>query len=69
MKAFKIEPFPFALATGGQNCTEPWISKEITLPINFTHYYVDERERITYRYLKYFSGSERLEYLKRNSYD
>ena len=65
----KIEPMPFALATGCQNCTEPWISKEISLPVNFTHYYIEERERITYRYLKYFYSKERNEFLNRNGYD
>lgn len=65
----KIEPFPFALATGAQNCTEPWISKEIALPVNFTHYYVDERERITYMYLKYFNSKKRKEYLKEKGYN
>ncbi len=65
----KIEPLPFALATGGQNCSESWISKEIILPINFTHYYVGERERITYRYLMYFNSKERREYLKEKGYD
>ncbi|MBK8501793.1 MAG: hypothetical protein IPL46_06045 [Saprospiraceae bacterium] len=64
----KVEKFPFGLATGRQNCTEPNISSEIRIPTNFIYYTQFERERLTYRFLKYYHSIERQE-LMTKGYD
>lgn len=65
----KTEEFPFAFATNRQNCTEPNISDEILIPINFIYYTSFERERLTYNYLKYLNSEERQNYIKKKGYD
>lgn len=65
----KTEEFPFHSATKRQNCTEPNISSEIVIPINFIYYTSFERERLTYNFLKYLNSKERQNYLKEKGYD
>lgn len=60
----KTEKFPFAKATGRQNCTETNISEEIRIPKNFIYYTSFERERLTNKFLKYLHSEERLNYIK-----
>jgi len=65
----KTELMPFALATGSQNCTEPNISSEITLPINFYKYSQFDRFGIQKRYREYLKSQKRIDYLRRKGYD
>lgn len=65
----KIELMPFALSTGSQNCTEPNISSEITIPVNFYKYVQFDRSGIQKRYREYLKGQKRIDYLIRKDYD
>lgn len=65
--AAKLEVMPFALATGNQNCTEPHISKEITIPINFYKY--ADSYRTQSRYQEYLKSEERIDYLTDRGYN
>jgi hypothetical protein len=65
--AAKLEVMPFALATGNQNCSEPNISKEITIPINFYKY--TDSYRTQSRYQEYLKSEERIDYLKDKGYN
>jgi len=60
----KTEPFPFASATGRQNCTGRYVSSEVRIPVDFIYYTSFKRKELSDHFLQYLDSEDRKNYLK-----